>query len=150
MSEEKKIVYFNGDIATKILDLTEEVVKELDAPDDIPVEFGELTADAGKLPRLMIAPQSTGEVTQRYISGETIHPFNFALYLHKPIMDEQQRLDAHAYLTKLTKAFLQRCQVLDGYVAFRKPTASTPVELGSTNAFEDWQVTVQLLYKQTK
>ncbi len=149
MSEEKKIVYFDGDIAKKILNLIEEVVKELDEP-SIPVEFGELTADAGKLPRLMIAPQSTGEVAQRYISGETIHPFNFALYLRKPIMDEQQRLDAHAYLTKLTKAFLQQCQVLDGYVAFRKPTASTPVELGSTNAFEDWQVTVQLLYKQTK
>lgn len=149
MSEEKKIVYFDGYIAKKILDLIEEVVKELDEP-SIPVEFGELTADAGKLPRLMIAPQSTGEVTQRYISGETIHPFNFALYFRKPIMDEQQRLDAHAYLTKLTKAFLQRCQVLDGYVAFHKPTASTPVELGSTNAFEDWQVTVQLLYKQTK
>ena len=149
MSEEKKIVYFDGDIAKKILDLIEEVVKELDEP-SIPVEFGELTADAGKLPRLMIAPQSTGEVTQRYISGETIPPFNFALYFRKPIMDEQQRLDAHAYLTKLTKAFLQRCQVLDGYVAFHKPTASTPVELGSTNAFEDWQVTVQLLYKQTK
>lgn len=149
MSEEKKIVYFDGDIAKKILDLIEEVVKELDEP-SIPVEFGELTADAGKLPRLMIAPQSTGEVTQRYISGETIHPFNFALYFRKPIMDEQQRLDAYAYLTKLTKAFLQRCQVLDGYVAFHKPTASTPVELGSTNAFEDWQVTVQLLYKQTK
>ena len=142
MSEEKKIVYFDGDIATKILDLTEEVVKELDEP-DIPVEFG-------KLPRLMIAPQRTDEVAQRYISGETIHPFNFALYLRKPIMDEQQRLDAHAYLTKLTKAFLKKCQVLDGYVAFRKPTASMPVELGATNAFEDWQVTVQLLYKQTK
>lgn len=149
MSEEKKIVYFDGDIAKKILDLIEEVVKELDEP-SIPVEFGELTADAGKLPRLMIAPQRAEEIAQRYISGETIHPFNFALYLRKPIMDEQQRLDAHAYLTKLTKVFLQRCQVLDGYVAFRKPTASTPVELGSTNAFEDWQVTVQLLYKQTK
>ncbi len=149
MSEEKKIVYFNGDIATKILDLTEEVVKELDEP-GIPVEFGELTADAGKLPRLMIAPQRTDEIAQRYISGETVHPFNFALYLRKPIMDEQQRLDAHAYLTKFTKAFLKKCQVLDGYVAFRKPTASMPVELGATNAFEDWQVTVQLLYKQTK
>lgn len=140
-------VFVNGDIATQVLDLMEEIAQTSSSP--MPVEFGELTADAGRLPRLMIAPVNADETSQRYISGESVVPFAFALYLRQSIMDEQERLDAHAYLTEVTEAFLPKSQVLNGYVAFRKPQASMPVELGATNAFEDWQVTVKLTFKQT-
>ena len=146
---EDKPVFVNADIATQMLDLIEDISKDMEGP-TLPVEFGELTADAGRLPRLMIAPINADETPQRYISGETISPFAFALYLRKPILDVQERLDAHAYLTTLTSTLLDRCQALNGYIAFRKPQATVPIELGATDAFEDWQVTVQLVYKQTK
>lgn len=141
-------IFVNGDIATQILTLVDKIAQESSNP--MPVEFGELTADPGRLPRLMIAPLKADETPQRYISGESIVPFPFALYLRQSVMDVQERLDAHAYLTEVTEAFLPECQVLNGYVAYRKPRASMPVELGATDAFEDWQVTVQLMYKQTK
>lgn len=148
MNSESKIIYFNGDVAEQVLELLQSIVDE-DENTKMPVKFEELTAEPGELPRLMISPRESQGVAQRYISGETIEPFAFALHLRKAVRDEQDRLDAHQYLTSLTAKLLERCIALDGYVAYRKPGASGPVQLGATNAFEDWQVTVQLVYKQT-
>lgn len=139
--------FSNNDIATQLLDLVQEIANEIKP---MPVKFQELTATAGNLPRLMIAPtRSDTTDVQQYISGEQIYPFPFALRLRQSVRDEQTRLDARAYLASITKELLTKCQVLDGYVVCRKPTATVPVCLGATNGFEDWEVTLSLIYKTT-
>lgn len=142
--------FSNGDIAEKLMDKLEEIVKDLGH--DMPIKFQELTADAGVLPRLMVAPlRSDGRYeTDRYISGETIYPFPIALRFRQSIRDEQSRLDAHKLLTDLSKAITSECQALDGYVVCRRPTAQVPIQLGATNDFEDWEVTLDLIYKTTR
>lgn len=137
----------NTDIATQLLDLVQEIANAIDP---MPVKFQELTASAGDLPRLMLSPVN-GESydIQQYISGEQIYAFPCALRLRQSVRDEQTRLDARAYLASITKELLTKCQVLDGYVVCRKPTATVPVCLGATNDFEDWEVTLSLIYKTT-
>lgn len=137
----------NADIATQLLDLIQEIANAINP---MPVKFQELTASAGDLPRLMLSPIN-GESydAQQYISGEQIYAFPCALRLRQSIRDEQTRLDARAYLAKITKDLLTQCQVLEGYVVCRKPTATVPVCLGATNDFEDWEVTLSLIYKTT-
>lgn len=137
----------NADIATQLLDLVQEIANAIDP---MPVKFQELTASAGDLPRLMLSPIN-GESydIQQYISGEQIYTFPCALRLRQSIRDEQTRLDARSYLANITKDLLVKCQVLDGYVVCRKPTATVPVCLGATNDFEDWEVTLSLIYKTT-
>lgn len=137
----------NADIATQLLDLIQEIANAIEP---MPVKFQEITASAGDLPRLMITPtRSDTTDVQQYISGEQIYPFPFALRLRQSVRDEQTRLDARAYLAKITEELLVKCQVLDGYVVCRKPTATVPVCLGTTNDFEDWEVTLSLIYKTT-
>lgn len=139
--------FSNNDIATQLLDLVQEIANEIKP---MPVKFQELTATAGNLPRLMIAPtRSDTTDVQQYISGEQIYPFPFALRLRQSVRDEQTRLDARAYLAGITKDLLVKCQALDSYVVCRKPTATVPVCLGATNDFEDWEVTLNLIYKTT-
>lgn len=137
----------NSDIATQLLDLIQEIANSIKP---LPVKFQELTAQAGELPRLMLAPTDSNTVdVQQYISGEQIYPFPCVLRLRQSVRDEQTRLDARVYLEVITKALLTHCQALDGYVACRKPTATMPVCLGETNDFEDWEVTLSLIYKTT-
>lgn len=145
---EAKPAFTNPDIAEQILDRVQDIVNETES---MPVRFQELTADAGELPRLMIAP-ITGNDTElpNYVSGEQIYPFPFALRFRQSVKDEQARLDAHALLSGITKNLLMQCQALDGYVVCRKPTATVPVCLGATNDFEDWEVTLRLMYKTTR
>lgn len=136
----------NYDLATQILDLFEEVIKE--SSQDIAIHFEELTAEPGPLPRLMLSPQqnSTSQGDPGYLSGEAAYPFPCTLTLRVSAEDEQDRLDADAYLRELTTSFINRASVLKSYVAYRKPAASIPSCLGRTSAFEDWRVTFDLNY----
>lgn len=137
----------DASLAEAILVRIEEVVA--DSPAKVPVHFEELTAEPGPLPRLMLKPLQTSDRGQTYISGETLLPFPCSLTLRVAAVDEQDRLDASAYLTEIAQAFLARALVLDGYVAYRHPVRSMITCLGRTSAFEDWQVTFDLYYKQT-
>ena len=133
-------------LATEVLDLVCEIASEYSEP--MEVCFEELSAEAGKLPRLMLALQSSSDQQSSYISGERIMPFPFTLTLRVANVDEQSRLDAAGALNAISDAFLTRCQVLDDYVAYRRPLASVVSCLGRTSEFEDWQVTFELKYKQ--
>ena len=67
---EAKPAFTNPDIAEQILDRVQDIVNETES---MPVRFQELTADAGELPRLRIAP-ITGNDTElpNYAAGERI------------------------------------------------------------------------------
>lgn len=69
-------------LATQVLDLMEEVVAGVDA--DIPVRFEELSAEPGKLPRMMLQLKDGGGEESRYISGEVLCPMPFNLTLRIP------------------------------------------------------------------
>lgn len=79
-------------LATQVLDLMEEVVAGVDA--DIPVRFEELSAEPGKLPRMMLQLKDGGGEESRYISGEVLCPMPFNLTLRIAANDQQERLDA--------------------------------------------------------
>lgn len=139
----------HGDgLATQIVDLIADILEESDV--EMQVRFEDLTAEPGELPRLMVSPIKDNNESKSYISGEAIVPFPFALYFRQTAFDEQDRLDAHQFLTQVTEQLLGCLVVLDGYVAYRKPSASVPFRLGATEAFEDWQVTFDLTYKQQR
>ena len=74
-------------------------------------------------------------------------PFNLTLRI--AANDQQERLDAAEVLSKVASGFLDACVVLDGYVAYKRPTAGVPYCLGRAEAFEDWQVSFDLKYKRT-
>lgn len=135
-------------LAEQVLDLVEQTADEVGAA--MPVRFEELTADVGELPRMMLQLRESDAKEQRYLSGERICPMPFALTLRLAADAQQDRLDACDLLSRLADSFLESCMVLDGYVAYAMPTASVPVCLGRAQAFEDWQVTFELKYKQTK
>lgn len=138
-------VFYDINIATQILDIMQEIVNESETP--MPVKFEELTPNIGELPRLMIAPVATDNDVQQYISGEFIYPFVFTLTLRQSVVDDQTRLDAYQFLNEITDQFLKRSIVLDNCVAYKRPFASVPAMLGTTDAFEDWSVTFDLRYK---
>lgn len=135
-------------LAEQVLDLVEQVLA--DEGESMPVRFEELTADPGELPRMMLQLQESDGKEQRYLSGERICPMPFALTLRIAADAQQDRLDTCGLLNAIADSFVERCMVLDGYVAYAMPTASVPVCLGKAQAFEDWQVTFDLKYKQTK
>lgn len=135
-------------LATQVLDLVASVTDGLGAA--APVRFEELSADPGELPRFMLSLSETGEAEQRYISGERLMPFPFALTLRLAGDDEQSRLDAQETLNEAAEGILARCAVLDGWVAYTRPLASPAVCLGKANGFEDWQITFDLKYKQAR
>lgn len=133
-------------LATQVLDLMEEVVAGVDA--DIPVRFEELSAEPGKLPRMMLQLKDGGGEESRYISGEVLCPMPFNLTLRIAANDQQECLDAAEVLSKVASGFLDACVVLDGYVAYKRPTAGVPYCLGRAEEFEDWQVSFDLKYKR--
>lgn len=135
-------------LGEQILDLLEEIATDMSPA--IKIHFEELTAEAGPLPRLMLSPVSANGETESYISGERVCPFPCAVTLRVKANDEQDRIDTGKYLSTLAKEFLGRSIVLPDYVAYRKPSASMATCLGRTSAFEDWQVTLDLKYKQIK
>lgn len=136
-------------LAEQVLDIVANAAKSVDS--DIEVHFEELTAEPGPLPRIMLSCSSSAQQNStRYISGEVISPFSCDMTLRIAAYDEQDRLDAEAALRKLTSLILPASEVLDGYVAYRKPTASMPRCLGRTSSFEDWRVTFVFNYKKSK
>ena len=135
-------------LAEQVLDLVEETAEKVGA--SMPVRFEELTADVGELPRIMLQLSESDGQQQRYLSGERICPMPFALTLRFSADDQQTRLDARELLGRMADAILEDCMVLNGYVAYALPTASVPVCLGKAPLFEDWQVTFDLKYKQSK
>ena len=134
-------------LGEQLLNKFEDVVQGLGMP--YPIHFEELTADPGELPRLMLSPIDNGTQDNAYISGEKICPFPCTVTLRVGIWDEQGSIDAATDLTALSKAFLTKSYILDGYTAYRRPEASIARCLGRTDVFEDWQVTFDLYYKQT-
>lgn len=136
-------------LATQVLDLMAEVTEDTGAA--APVRFEELTADPGELPRFMLTLRESNDEQRRYVSGERVIPFPFALTLRMAGDDEQSRLDAAETLCSVADAFLARCVLMDGFVACEVPQAGVPVCLGKSDAgFEDWQVTFTLRYMQTR
>ncbi len=142
------LMLVNGSLVTQILDKLGEVVKGIDP--SIPVRFEELTAEAGELPRMMMSLVDSGEEESRYISGEAICPIAFALTLRVSAEDEQDRLDAAYTLNAAAAAFIKDCSAFDGFVAYKRPLAGVAHCLGRTDAFEDWQITFSLKYKETR
>ncbi len=142
-----KAIYYTP-LVTQVLDLLAKIVKDID--DSIPVKFEELTAETGDLPRMMMSLIDSGEEESHYISGEAICPVAFALTLRIGAEDEQDRLDAAYTLNTVVSAFLKDCTALDGFVAYKRPMAGVAHCLGRTDAFEDWQVTFSLKYKETR
>lgn len=139
-------IIYNASLATQVLDLFEEVVTEIEP--DLHVFFEELSAEPGTLPRLMVQLLESDGEEVRYISGERLCPLPLALTLRIGSEDEQDRLDAAKLLSLIAERFIQKCAVLDGYVAYTMPRSSVVVCLGRTDIFEDWQVTFELKYKQ--
>ena len=139
---------FNEDIARQIRSLMQTIDHELDGP-NVPIVFEEPRAEPGAIPRLMLAPRANEEDAPRYISGEAVHLFSFSLYLRQHPEESLTSFDAPHYLTNLVREFLKRSVSIDGYIAYRKPIASPPIKSQSTSEFEDWCVTVHLVYKQT-
>ena len=136
-------------LATLVLDLLQEIMNEKADTGITEIHFEELTAEPGPLPRVMLSLRE-GAKEERYISGETLVSFPFALTLRIQARAEQDRLDAEEYLRGLTQEFLSRCMVLESFIAYKKPSSSMVTCLGRTSSFEDWQVTFDLKYKQRK
>lgn len=143
-----KPVIYDGDLATQVLDLVESVAVAVDP--SVSVRFEGLSAEPGELPRLMVQLIESSGDDARYISGERLVPFPFALILRVAADDEQSRLDAAAFLAETAKGFIAQCVALDGYVCYTRPRAGAPFCLGRSDAFEDWQVTFDLSYKQSR
>ncbi len=144
---ETRAVLYDATLATSILDLVSDIVSNID--DTIQVHFEELTAEPGILPRMMITLLEAGTTSNRYISGEQLISIPFALTLRVAAIDEQDRLDAAALLSKVSREFINNCVSFDNYVAYTRPLSSVPTCLGRTNIFEDWQLTFDLNYKKT-
>ncbi len=114
----------------------------------IPVAFEELTAEPGRMPRIMLKPLAADAAERRYVSGEVMRTFPFSATLRVAAECEQDSLDAAAYLQGLASAWGESAMDIPGYAVFRKQQLTVPTCLGRTERFEDWQVTMELKYKQ--
>lgn len=140
---------YDPKVAELVLDAAESIADSMDPP--CPVAFEELTAEPGKMPRLMLKPTASDAAERRYISGEAIRNFPFSATLRTAADCEQDRLDAHAWLQAFCSRFEGADLSMDGYAVFRTPGGrqqTVPTCLGRTERFEDWQVTFALKYKQ--
>ena len=144
MSE--KLQTYDPNVATAVLDGLQELMRDL--PEEMPVAFEELTVDPGDMPRLMLKPLASDAEERRYISGEQLRAFPFSVTLRLEAESEQKRLDAYAYLAQLAKAWAATPIEAPGYAIFRQRQLTIPTCLGRTERFEDWQVTMELKYKQ--
>lgn len=145
MSNQKPVTY-DTCVATAVLDRITELAQALDPP--VPVAFEDLTADPGKMPRIMLAPLASDAAERRYVSGEAIEAFPFAATLRIAVECEQDGLDAFQFLKDLASAWEAEELEIPGYSVFRKKPLTIPTRLGSTERFEDWQVTMELKYKK--
>lgn len=137
---------YDPSVATAVLDHMSTLATALDPA--VPVAFEELTAEPGRMPRIMLKPASSDAQERRYVSGEAIRPFPFTVTLRIDADSEQDRLDAAELLQQLATAWERTPLETEGWAIFRQRQVTIPTCLGRTERFEDWQVTLELKYKQ--
>lgn len=136
---------YDVNVAEAVLDAVCYISKGLDP--SVPCAFEELTAEPGKMPRLMLKPLPSEPYERRYISGEAIKQFPFSATLRIEADCEQERLDAHEWLMNLANGFAT-CHInLSGISIFQRVLTQLPTCLGRTDRFEDWQISLSLKYK---
>lgn len=140
-----KVPAYDAKVAEAVLDAIEGIASEMDPP--APCAFEELTAEPGRMPRVMLKPLPSDPYERRYVSGETIRQFPFSLTLRIEVDSEQGRLDAHSWLMSLANAFASASINLDGMTVFQRVLIQVPTCLGRTERFEDWQISLSLKYK---
>ncbi len=148
MSEQQQQAVYDPYMATAVLDRVEILAGGFKPP--VPVAFEELTAEPGLMPRIMLKPLSADATERRYISGEAIRAFPFSATLRVAADCEQDSLDAASLLQMLADAWSATKMSVPGYAIFRTQQLTVPTCLGRTERFEDWQVTLELKYKQVR
>lgn len=147
MSDQRPAVY-DPYMAEAVLERLSLLAEALDPP--VPVAFEELTAEPGQMPRIMLKPLAADAYERRYVSGESIQAFPFSATLRIAGDCEQDSLDAASALQELAELWTQADIEVPGYAVFRQQQLTVPTCLGRTERFEDWQVTMELKYKQTR
>ena len=137
MTDQKPATY-DASIASAVLEHISSMAEKLEPP--VPVAFEELTAAPGQLPRIMLQPLRADAAERRYVSGEAMHAFPFAVTLRV----------AASLLQMLADAWSATKMSVPGYAIFRTQQLTVPTCLGRTERFEDWQVTLELKYKQVR
>ena len=136
---------YDTNVAEAVLDAVEALCKRMEP--SAPCAFEELTAEPGKMPRVMLKPLPSDPYEKRYVSGEEIRKFPFSATLRIEADSEQKRLDAHQWLMALAKGF-GACPIeLEGMTVFQRSLTQMPTCLGRTERFEDWQINLSLKYK---
>lgn len=146
MTDQKPATY-DPCVASAVLEHITDLARSLDPP--VPVAFEELTAEPGRMPRIMLKPLASDAAERRYVSGEVVRAFPFSATLRVAAECEQDSLDADQALRNLARAWSATPMEMPGHAIFRQLQLTIPTCLGRTERFEDWQVTMEIKYKQT-